>query len=113
MKVQAKISSKLIMEIEADTQSAMFEELAKIQDVFGQDKCGKPECKSDRVKFVVRTDKDDNKYYSMDCLDCRARLQFGSHKKGGGLFVRRKDKEDKWITDGGWQKWNTKTQTME
>jgi hypothetical protein len=28
------------------------------------------------------------------------------HKKGGGLFPKRKDKDDKWLPDAGWMKWD-------
>ena len=111
MKSQFKVSSKLIVEVESDSQRAMFEELSKIQDIFGQSICGK--CGKDNVKFVVRTDKDENQYYSMDCVDCRARLSFGCAKKNEELFVKRKDKEDKWISDMGWRIWNNSTQSYE
>ena len=111
MKSQFKVTPKLVIEVEADSQRSMFEELAKIQDVFGQDVCGK--CGKSRIKFVVRNDKDENKYYSLDCQDCNARLSFGCHKKGEGLFVKRKDKEDKWIKDNGWQRWNPETKSLE
>lgn len=108
MKIQAKVSSKLIVEVEADSQCAMFEELAKIQEVFGNSRCCK--CQSENVKFVVRSDKDENKYYSVDCLDCRARLSYGANKKGNTLFVKKKDKEDKWISDSGWRIWDSQTE---
>ena len=111
MKSQFKVTPTLTIEVEADSQRSMFEELAKICDVFGQANCGR--CGKSRTKFVVRTDKDENKYYSMDCLDCSARLSFGCHKKGEGLFVKRKDKEDKWIKNQGWQRWNSETQSLE
>ena len=61
----------------------------------------------------MRNDKDGNKYYSMDCQDCRARLSFGCAKKDEALFVKRKDKNEKWISHNGWQKWNSETQSLE
>ena len=111
MKAQFKVSSKLIVEVESDSQRSMFEELARIGEVFGQDKCQK--CESTNIKFVVRNDKEENKYYSMDCIDCKARLSFGANKKGETLFVKKKDKEDKWIPNNGWQRWSTTTQSYE
>ena len=111
MKLQIKIGSKIIAELEADSQRSMFEEISKAQDIFGQDTCGK--CGKTNVRFVVRNDKDENKYYSMDCLDCRARLSFGCNKKGETLFVKKKDKDEKWISHNGWQKWNSETQSLE
>ena len=34
-------------------------------------------------------------------MDCGAKLAFGSMKKGGGLFPKRKD-GDTWLPDNGW-----------
>jgi len=28
------------------------------------------------------------------------------HKKGGGMYPKRKDKDDKWLPDGGWMRWD-------
>jgi hypothetical protein len=52
-------------------------------------------------------------YYELRCADCGARLSFGSMKKGGGLFPRRKDSEGNWLPDRGWVKWNPKTEKNE
>ena len=49
----------------------------------------------------------------MRCMDCGARLAFGSHKKGGGMFPKRKDADGNYLPDRGWQKWNPKTKTLE
>lgn len=103
MKVQFKANSKLIVEFEADTQRSLFEELASVQEVFGEAVCGK--CKSDNVKYVVRQDKEENKYYEMMCQECRAKMMFGCHKRGGTLFSKKK-LDDKWLPDGGWVKYN-------
>lgn len=103
MKSQIKVTGKLIVELEADDQRAMFEELASVQEVFGEGKCGK--CKSEDVHFVVRTDKDDNKYYEMLCQNCRAKLMYGCMKKGGKLFSKKK-LDDKWLPDHGWVKYS-------
>ena len=46
-------------------------------------------------------------------MDCGAKLAFGANKKGGGLFPKRKDADGNWLPDGGWQKWNPKTKTLE
>ena len=61
---------------------------------------------------VVR-ENDGNEFYELRCLDCGAKLAFGAHKKGGGLFPRRKDIDGEWLSDRGWQKWNPKTKTLE
>ena len=41
---------------------------------------------------------DDNEYYELRCMDCGAKLAFGSMKKGGGLFPKRKDADGKLAT---------------
>lgn len=100
---------RITAEFEADTQRELFAQISKFQEVFEEDKCGK--CQGENLKFCVRT-VDDNEYFELRCADCGAKLAFGSMKKGGGLFPKRKD-GDSWLPDGGWQKWNSKTKTME
>jgi hypothetical protein len=102
-------SGKFSFESEATTQSEFFREISRFQEVFEEDSCGK--CSSDDVKFVVRN-VDDNLYHELRCNSCGARLSFGSHKKGGGLFPKRKD-GDAWLPDRGWVKWNPKTEKNE
>jgi len=99
-------SGKLTVEFDTATATELFEQLATFQEVFGETKCGK--CGSENLRFVVRTDADDNKYYELRCSDCGARLAFGCHKKGGGLFPKRKDADGNWKPDSGWVKWDAK-----
>ena len=89
----------LTIELEADTASDAFEALASTEEVFGNSNCGA--CGSE-AKFVVRTN-DSGDFYEMKCDNskCRAKLSFGKHKKGGGLFPKRKD-GDKWLENSGW-----------
>lgn len=100
MKLTMKISDTTSCEVDGDTQSEVFEQLAAVQEIFANGVCGK--CGNKDVRYVVRTI-DDNKYYEMRCNDtkCRAKLSFGQNKKGGGLFPKRKD-GDKWLDHGGW-----------
>ena len=110
MKVNYKTSNgRISVEIEGDSQRDIFAEIARFQEVFEETKCGK--CGSENLKFVVRT-VDENEYFELRCMDCGAKLAFGSMKKGGGLFPKRKD-GDNWLPDNGWQKWNPKTKAME
>lgn len=97
-------------EIEGDSQRDVFEGVAKFQEIFEESNCGK--CQSDDLRFIVRN-VEDNLYYELRCNACAARLSFGANKKGGGLFPKRKDAEGKWLSDGGWQKWNPKTEKNE
>ena len=111
MKVTYKTrNGKLSVELEGDSQRDIFAEISKFQEVFEEDTCGK--CGSDNIKFVVRN-VDDNLYYELRCADCGSRLAFGSMKKGGGLFPKRKDAEGNWLPDRGWVKWNPKTEKNE
>jgi hypothetical protein len=102
-------NGRVKVELEGESQKDIFEAISKFQEVFDETNCGK--CQSENLRFVVRN-VDDNLYYELRCLDCGARLSFGVHKKGGGLFPKRKD-GDKWLPDGGWVKWNSKTESME
>ena len=102
--------ARLAVEFEADNQRDLFSQLGTFQEVFENSVCGK--CGSENLRFVVRT-VDENQYYEIRCTDCGARLEFGSMKKGRGLFPKRKDKEGNWLPDGGWVKWNPKTKSVE
>jgi hypothetical protein len=97
--------------IEGESQRDVFETVSSFQEVFEEDTCGK--CGSQDIKFVTRN-VDDNIYYELRCNapNCRAKLAFGANKKGGGLFPKRKD-GDTWLADGGWLKWNSKTNQNE
>lgn len=109
MKVTKKVGN-LTIDIDKETQKEVFKELAAFEEVFGEGVCGK--CNSDNVKCVVR-ENDGNEYYEMRCNSCGARLSFGVHKKGGGLFPKRKNADNEYLPDKGWQKWNSKTQQLE
>lgn len=102
-------NGRLNVELEGDSQKEVFEQISRFQEVFEETSCGK--CASDDIRYVVRN-VDDNLYYELRCADCRAKLSFGVHKKGGGLFPKRRD-GDTWLPDGGWLKWNPKTEQNE
>lgn len=99
-------SGRLSVELTGDTQREVFEQLASFQEVFDQSVCGK--CGSTDISYRVRN-VEDNLYYEVVCNECGARLSFGSMKKGGGLFPKRKDGDGNWLPDRGWVKWNAKT----
>lgn len=92
--------------VEADKMTDAFKDLSSLEEVFGISCCGK--CGCEDLTHVVRKDTEENEYYELRCTnrDCRAKLSFGVHKKGGGIFPKRKDKDDKWLPDGGWMKWD-------
>lgn len=103
MKVLYKANDKLQFELEAGGQKEIFKELALIQEIFSESKCGM--CGSTNLKFVVRN-VDGNDYYELRCADCGAVLAFGQHKKGGTLFPKRKDDNGNYLPNNGWHKWS-------
>ena len=103
-------SGRVSVELDAETQRDAFQQLSDFQEIFDEVACGK--CASENLRFVVRT-VDDNQFYEIRCMDCGARLEFGSMKQGGRLFPRRKDKEGNWLPDRGWVKWNSEKGALE
>lgn len=105
MKVKLKIGNKLEFELEGSDQKSVFKELAMIQEIFSEEKCGM--CGKSNLRFVVRT-VDDNDYYELRCNDCGAILAFGQHKKTKTLFPKRKNKDGTYMPNNGWHKWTGK-----
>ena len=111
MKLSYKTGNgRINVEFEADTQKDLFSQISSFQEVFDESLCGK--CGSENLKFVVRV-VEENEYFELRCRDCAAKLAFGAHKKGGGLFPKRKNKDGDWLPDSGWGKWNPKTKKEE
>ena len=108
MKVVYKANDKLSFELEGSGQKEIFKELALIQEIFSESKCGI--CGSTNIKFIVRT-VEGNDYYELRCMDCGAVLSYGQHKKGGTLFPKRKDDNNNWLPNGGWHKWAPSAET--
>lgn len=102
-------NDRISAELEGETQRDLFEQVSSFQEVFGESCCGRPDCKSENLKFVVRN-VDDNQFYELKCEDCYAKLQFGAHKKGGGLFPKRKE-GDTYLPHNGWVKWDKDSKT--
>ena len=90
MKIQAKISPKIIIEVEGKSQTDVFDQLATASEVFGESCCGMCEGTDFRfAKRIVGTDE----YYELVCTngDCGAKLSFGlSKQKKGEMFPIRK-----------------------
>jgi len=99
----ANTNRRITAELEGDSPKDLFSQLSKFQEVFDQCYCGK--CKSENIRFVERV-VEDNAFYELRCSDCYAKLAFGSNKKGGGLFPKRKDAEGKWLDNNGWTTWS-------
>jgi len=107
MKVAYKANDRLQFELEGSGQKEVFKELAMIQEIFSEEKCGV--CGCTNIKFVVRN-VDANDYYELRCTDskCGATLSFGQHKKGGTLFPKRKDDDNTYLPNKGWHKYTGK-----
>lgn len=90
MQAQLKVRNNLIITVEEDATNDLFEGLSHAQEVFDQEKCG--HCGETNLRFVVRQDDKDNKYYELHCTQgkCRARLPFGLAKKGGNLYPKKR-----------------------
>jgi hypothetical protein len=109
-------NGRLSVELEAEGHSSLWKQLAAFQEVFEETACGK--CKSENLKFVVRTAKDSSgkkeyTYHELHCKDCRAKLHFGVIDDGkGSLFPKRKQ-DGKWVGSSGWVLYNKETQKEE
>jgi len=95
MKAQFKVSPKLIIELEEDTQDDLFKAIASATEVFGDKVCGL--CGGVELTFAWRTaeDKkgDKHDYPELRCenSNCYAHLGFGKlNDKSGNLFPHRK-----------------------
>lgn len=118
LQVKVRVSGNVEVIAEGETQADVFENLSRMQEVFGESKCGK--CGGSDLQFITRT-VDDNKYFELRCKAylkeenkfCGAKLAYGQHKKGGGLFPKRKDDEDKYKGKNGWVRFNKETNKEE
>lgn len=107
MEVQLKVTDKLWLKFEGADQKEVFRQIAKEQEIFGMTECGA--CKTANPRYVVRNVVDGKKtyeYFELHCQNqqCRAKLSFGCHQEGGGLFPKRKDGEA-WLENNGWVKY--------
>ena len=110
MKANFKVNSRLVVELDVDDQKDLFAKLGQLQEVFGECKCGK--CSRDNVKFLVREDKESNKYYELLCTDCWYRFSFGVNKVGGTLFPKRRLDDGSAKPNNGWMRWDKEKQEM-
>lgn len=112
MKATYQVNDRLTVEVEASTQAELFQELAKLDEVFGDFKCAYGGKSSDEIRFVVR-EADENLFYELqvsptaDEKDLRyCKKQFGVHKKGGTLFPK------KWENGQYWAKYDKESGKM-
>jgi hypothetical protein len=114
MKASLKVRPNLVIDIEDDKMTDLFEQLAAAQEVFSEN-CGK--CKSTNIRFVTRK-KDKSTFLELHCKDCFAKLPISPHdNKAGTIYPKRyiKNDDDKleWLPNDGWQRWNKEKKIME
>lgn len=83
---------RLTVAFEASEPKQIVKTVASLQEIFEEDRCGK--CQSERIRCSHNSDKDNHDYYKLRCLDCGAQIDFGQHKTGGTLFIKRHTEED-------------------
>lgn len=102
-------NGRMTVELEADTQIALFKQLAQFQEVFENTTCSNGRDSSDDVKFVVREDDDGNHYYELQCVDdSKPTLRYAKKRYG-----QHKGKEQTLFPKSEWVKWNPETKQEE
>ena len=112
MKATLKVRPNLVIEVDEEKMTEVFEMLSCVQEVFNEN-CGK--CKSDQIEYSTRTH-DNSTFYELKCKKCFAILQISPHKnQSGTLFTRRYDIDDDkkkvWLKDQGWKLWDKETKS--
>ena len=103
MKCTYQTRSGLTFEVEGTDEKEVIQQLAKIQEVFGNDTCGA--CKKTNVRFVYRKS-GKYKYYEVQCQDCKCKLAFGQLEEDTSPFPKRRDHKTKeWLANNGWVKY--------
>ena len=86
MKANVRATPDLTFQVDAETEEELFKQVARVQEVFQHQSCGK--CSSPNVKFVCRHDSSENDWLEVVCKDCRAKVIFGRTKKGGQIYPK-------------------------
>lgn len=104
-------NGRLAIEFDCETGKAAFACIAAVQELFEEPDCGC--CGSANIRCDVR-EFDGNQYYKLACNACGAQLDFGQHKNGKSLFVKRWDKEkNRPLPNRGWYVWQGSRQSSE
>ena len=124
MKAQIPLANGVIVEVDGTTPQECFKQVAAMQAVFEDTKCGL--CDSPNLLYTTRKI-DDNEYFELRCKDCYGKLTFGQGKSNP-LYPKRyvTDAKGKAVKDeetgkaiplgkkkNGWVKWNPETQKEE
>lgn len=103
---------RFVAEFEGNTQAELFEQIASFQEIFEDNVCTAKIkgniVKSDKVRFVVRENKDGDKFYEKVCEDWDQlligyRKSFGCRKQPkGALFPKQMPEENRIPGLNGW-----------
>jgi hypothetical protein len=108
LKANYRVNPNLEILIEAETQKALFWQLAATDDVFGFAPCKR--CGSEDTRFYVRKVIKGKKTFEFPerrCFQCSAVLKYSLNVEGGTMYAVRKTSDGKWDTEfGGWSKFN-------
>lgn len=105
-------SNKFAVEFEAEKMQDMFDQIANFQEVFEHTTCGK--CQGHNIRCCVRI-AGKYTYREMKCLDCGAKLTFGTNETTNQMFPKNyrldegKDGPKRYLKDNGWGKYNKET----
>lgn len=96
LKVSLRVNGNCTVHAEGEDHISLFDQLSRMQEIFGEEKCGK--CGATKLKYVVRKVQDGKKEYTYPELrcenfKCRAKLSYGQ-MEGGLLFPIRFEREE-------------------
>lgn len=104
MKIRLNLANGVWLELDCTNPKEAVKELAAYQEVFSERECGM--CHATELVFLHRQDDEKHDYYSIKCKACQAQVDFGQHKTGNTLFLKRKDANGQYDTNhGGWYHW--------
>ncbi len=117
MIVEYKISPNMIVKIESESMTTLFEKIHAVNDSLKPEPCGK--CQSESM-HVVRS-AGNNVYYELVCTNntCRAKLSLGIENNESKRLYKKRTKVDGdgrtvkedgktvYLPDRGWQRWDS------
>ena len=87
MKIKLNLANRgCQLELDVESPKDAVRQLSVYTEILAIGTCG--QCGSNEIKFSHRV-VDNNDFYGMRCISCQAQLDFGQHKTGDTLFVKR------------------------
>ena len=114
--VEYKISKDMIVKLQSESMTKLFEEIHAVNDSLKPEPCGK--CQSES-RHIVRN-AGGNSFYELECTNnqCRAKLSLGIENNESKKLYKKRSKTDKdgkvvkvdgktvYLPDRGWQRWD-------